>query len=164
MGTRSLLWKILHTFKKRGAGELDLDVLLDLAQQSVLVGQTQVVVNFHHHLNFMAAITGDKRRAEDLLKQNKSNWPAESDLFGRALHKNLVRKAKANKESANLRQQFHNRGIGGQAGVPFQCSPHKAVDFVGAKQVRGFRTNRNLITGSLPMAHTIRSNTHLRLL
>ena len=58
MGPLSALWKIFHKFKKRGAGELDLDVLLDLPQKSVLlVGQTQVAVNYHRRLNFMAAFT-----------------------------------------------------------------------------------------------------------
>ena len=55
-----------------------------------------MMVNFHRLLNFATAITSDKRKAEDLLKQNERNWPAGSDLFGRAFHM----KAKVNKENA----------------------------------------------------------------
>ena len=72
MGPLSSLVKILHKFKKKGGSELDLDGLLDLAHKSVLlVGQTQVAVNFHRRLNFMAALTGDKRKPEDMLKQHE---------------------------------------------------------------------------------------------
>ena len=91
--------------------------------------QTLVAVNFHRRLNFMAAITSDKRKAEDLLKQNKSNWPAGFDIFGRAFHRNLDRKAKANKERANLRRRRR----------PFPGRLVRGRGFRGAKKVRGFR-------------------------
>ena len=111
MGPLGKLWHKLESVARKGGGSLDAKKLLSLVEQTVLVlGQTNVLINFNRRVNILARFLKDNTKASKLVQGNASLLKKnESQLFGKAFHKALYKRAKGHKYSKEIKNELAPR-------------------------------------------------------
>ena len=106
MGPLGKVWTIVDNIRSGNSGSTAVDShkMLQLIEQSIiLLGQSDVLFNFHCRLAILSRVTKSQRRAKIVLKENDKYFKKNhSSLFGHAFHKTLKGLARAKKESKSL--------------------------------------------------------------
>ena len=154
MGPLGKLWAQLEKIMDSGKKSCKVDKLLKLAEQSVLlVGQTNVIINYNRRLNVLSRFLKNPKAAHEILKQNEQTLKTnKTTLFGPGFYKALHRRAKGTKQSREIRQHLapsyshkikssHRGGFSGSSRRPFRRGPSSKTNERGAGTAK-YRGNR----------------------
>ena len=139
MGPLGTCWKKLHKLRKGDNAVYDLNTVLPLIEKSVLlVGQVHVTLSFQRRLNVLARVLGDSKKAMDLLRTHDNKLSKDTNLFGADFFKSLAKKAKSDKDGANIRQEL---------GTKRRFKPKFKKPFRQGAQRGGFREGHKSVSG-----------------
>ena len=154
MGPLGKLWAKLEKVARKGTQKCDVRKMLRLAEKSVLlIGQTNVLLNYNRRLNVLARFLRDPKAATNILQQNETSLKKNRiEIFGGGFYKALHKRAKGHKHGQEIRQHLGGhkykrgasprsrstyRGTGTRGRKPFHQGPSTRPTERGAHASRG---------------------------
>jgi len=114
MGPLGKVWSTLEKAVRKGGELCDAKQLLKQVEQTVLmIGQTNVLLNYNRRLNVMSRFLRDPKRASEIIRQNEGVLNrSQAHLFGSSFYRALHKRAKGNKLAKEIKQELAPSNFG----------------------------------------------------
>lgn len=115
MGPLVTLWRKLHDARVATDETLDIfDILKNLEQVVLLVGQANSTTLYHRRVNALTSVLKNQKKAQKTIsKHEKTLNKSKKSLFGKRFYKTLERKAKLKRKAKDLLATPTGSGSGG---------------------------------------------------